>query len=55
MKSKELRGLSKDELLQKEKSLKEDLFKLNITELQNSSTKRYCQQFFSLQVSNIFC
>lgn len=29
MKAKELRGLSRDELLQKEKSLKEGLFKLN--------------------------
>lgn len=30
MKAEELRNLSKEELLQKEKSLKEDLFKLNI-------------------------
>jgi large subunit ribosomal protein L29 len=30
MKIKELRGLSKDELLQKEKLLKEQLFKLNL-------------------------
>lgn len=30
MKAKELRSLSKEELLQKEKALKEDLFKLNM-------------------------
>jgi hypothetical protein len=30
MKIKELRGFSKEELLQKEKSLKEQLFKLNL-------------------------
>ena len=30
MKAKELRNLSKDELLQKEKTLKEELFKLNM-------------------------
>lgn len=30
MKPKELRNLSKEELLQKEKSLKEELFKLNM-------------------------
>jgi len=30
MKAKELRNLSKEELLQKERSLKEELFKLNI-------------------------
>ena len=30
MKAKELRNLSKEELLQKEKSLKEELFKLNM-------------------------
>lgn len=30
MKIKELRSLSKDELLQKEKSLKEEIFKLNL-------------------------
>ena len=30
MKPKELRNLSKDELLQKEKTLKEELFKLNM-------------------------
>lgn len=30
MKAKELRNFSKEELLQKEKSLKEQLFKLNI-------------------------
>ena len=30
MKTKELRNLSKEELLQKEKSIKEELFKLNM-------------------------
>ena len=30
MKTEELRNLSKEELLQKEKSLKEELFKLNL-------------------------
>jgi len=30
MKTKELRNLTKEELLQKEKSLKEELFKLNM-------------------------
>ncbi|MDD5166135.1 MAG: 50S ribosomal protein L29 [Candidatus Omnitrophica bacterium] len=30
MKTKELRNLSKEELLQKERSLKEELFKLNM-------------------------
>lgn len=30
MKTKELRNLSREELLQKEKSLKEELFKLNM-------------------------
>jgi len=30
MKTKELRNLSKEELLQKERTLKEELFKLNI-------------------------
>lgn len=30
MKTKELRNLSKDELLQKEKAIKEELFKLNM-------------------------
>lgn len=30
MKAKELRNLSKEELLQKEKTLKEELFKLNL-------------------------
>ena len=30
MKAKELRNLSKEELLQKEKTLKEELFKLNM-------------------------
>ncbi|MFA5356106.1 MAG: 50S ribosomal protein L29 [Candidatus Omnitrophota bacterium] len=30
MKAKELRNLSKEELLQKERSLKEELFKLNM-------------------------
>ena len=30
MKTKELRGLSREELLQKEKILKEELFKLNM-------------------------
>jgi large subunit ribosomal protein L29 len=30
MKTKELRNLSKEELLQKEKALKEELFKLNM-------------------------
>lgn len=30
MKTKELRNLSKEELLQKEKSFKEELFKLNL-------------------------
>jgi large subunit ribosomal protein L29 len=39
MKIQELKGLSKEELIEKEKSLKEELFKLNIQRYTSSPEK----------------
>lgn len=53
MKIKELRNLSREELIQKEKSLKEELFKLNIQRYTGSVEKPHMFSLVKRDIARI--
>ena len=53
MKTKELRNLSKEELLQKEKSLKEELFKLNMQRYGGRVDKPHMFSLLKMDIARI--
>ena len=53
LKAQELRNLSKDELLQKEKALKEELFKLNAQRYQGRIEKPHMYSLIKRDIARI--